>query len=223
MKIDGAVPGLQFAVPHGMRRIIGALLCVVTWSAPASADTHLELSFAFIGGQRSYDDATFSYSEGTASPSLGGSFSAPPFSGVSVAGPGVETGLIVNNVRFSFGYHRPYARLSSAQRTAPLAETAPVQVHRVDIRELRYGVGYEQRFDRFALFADLIGTADTVAAKLTVGDLQSTYDSTNFGYSIRVGGRYAINRHYFAHASVEFGLGSNIDGNGLAGVGLRIP
>ena len=88
---------------------------------------------------------------------------------------------------------------------------------------MRYGIGYERTFDKYAVFADLIGTADTVSAKLTVGDLQSTYNSTNFGYSVRVGGRYAINRHYFAHGSVELGLDSNIAGSGYAGVGIRIP
>lgn len=200
-----------------------AFLCLASWATPAVADTHFELSFAFIGGQRNYENATFSYSEGTASPSLGGSFRSPPFSSVSVAGPGVETNLTVSGVRFSFGYHKPYARLTSSQRAAPLAESAQVQVHGLGIRELRYGIGYERTFDRFALFGDLIGTADKVSAKLTIGDLQSTYESKNFGYSARFGGRYAINRHYFAHASVEFGLNSNVDASGFAGVGLRIP
>lgn len=209
----------------GMRNLFVSALCLGLWTSPALADhnTHFDMSFSFLGGERSYDNATFGYAEGTASPSLGGSFTSPPFSGVRVAGPGGEANLVVHGVRFTIGYQRPYATLTGQQRSTPLAEAPQVQVHRLDIREIRFGLGFEKQLDRFTLFADLMGTSDKVVAQLTAGDEQSSYESKNFGYSGRLGLRYAINRHYYAHASAEFGLGGNVDGSGYVGVGFRTP
>ena len=208
-----------------MRKLFLASLCLGLWTSPALADrdNHFDISFSFLAGQRSYDGATFGYTEGTASPGLGGSFNAPPFAGVSVAGPGGEANLVISRVRFTIGIQRPYANLAAAQRTIPLAQTSPVQVHGLNIFEVRYGLGYEFPVKRFTLMADLMGTTDKLSALLTVGDEQATYESKNFGYSARIGARYAINRLYYAHASAEFGMGGNIDAGGYVGVGFRTP
>ena len=208
-----------------MRKPIVASLCLIFWTSPAFADrdNHFDMSFSFLAGQRSYDGATFGFSDGTASPSLGGSFQSPPFTGVSVAGPGGEANLVISRVRFTIGIQRPYASLASDQRKIQLADASSVQVHGLSVFEVRYGLGYEYPFDRFTLFADLMGTADSLSALLTVGDDQATYKSENFAYSGRIGGRYAINRHYYFHASAEFGMVGNIDAGGYLGVGFRSP
>lgn len=208
-----------------MRKLIVASVCLGLWTSPALADrdTHFDMSFSFLAGQRSYDGATFGFSDGTASPSLGGSFRSPPFSGVSVAGPGFEANLVVNRFRFTIGMQRPYARLVSEQRNIPLAEGPSVQVHRLDISEIRYGLGYEHPLGRFTLMVDLMGTTDKLTTQLTEGDQQASYESKNFSYSGRIGGRYAINRYYYLHGSAEFGIGGNIDAGGYLGVGFRTP
>lgn len=208
-----------------MRKLFLASLCLGLWSSPAFADrdSHFDMSFSFLAGQRSYDGATFGYAEGTASPSLGGSFSSPPFSGVAVAGPGGEANLVVDRVRFTIGLHRPYASLATEQRSLQLSGGPQVQVHKLDVFEVRYGLGYEVPLDRFMLHADLMGTTDSLSTLLTVGDDQATYKSKNFSYSARIGGRYAINDHYYAHASAEIGLIGNIDASGYIGVGFRAP
>lgn len=208
-----------------MRKLFVASLCLGLWTSPALADrdNHFDMSFSFLAGERSYDGATFGFTDGTASPSLGGSLRSPPFSGVSVAGPGGEANLVVKRIRFTIGMQRPYARLVSEQRNIPLAEGPSVQVHKLDIAEFRYGLGYEHPVGPFTLIVDLMGTTDKLTTQLTVGDDQATYESRNFSYSGRIGARYAINEYYYVHASGEFGIGGNIDAGGYLGVGFRTP
>ena len=207
---------------EAMRTVWLVILSLSLWATPAAADTHFDVMFSFLGGQRGYENATFGYSEGTASPALGGSFRAEPFSGVAVAGPGGEATLVVDGLRFSFGVQSPYARLTSSQSTTRIFGSPTVQVHGLDIRELRYGLGLETKLDRLTLHADLMGTVDNVVARLTVGDKHSSYQSKNFSFSGRVGGQYEINDNYFVHAAIEAGLGGNIDVGGYAGVGFRL-
>ena len=49
---------------------------------------------------------------------------------------------VVNRIRFTIGMQRPYARLVSEQRNIPLAEGPSVQVHKLDISAIRYGLGF---------------------------------------------------------------------------------
>ncbi len=201
-----------------------ALLCGVGTARAERRNSHFDMNFAFITGARSYEQAVFAYDEGNANPAISSVFRSQPFTGVGVAGPSGEIGLVINNLRLNVGWAYPYARLGSSQQWAALGGGSTMEVRALELSEMRYGVGYEYSArNRTAIFADLIGTTDKVTAKVVVGDAQSSYVSRNFGFSARVGVRVPVAKQYYAHASGEMGLGGNLDYGAQFGVGLRLP
>lgn len=216
---------------HSIVACATALVTLLGITGPASAeDVALEMDFGFFHGTRVYDEASFSYEEGSASPAILGPFRGEPFSRVESIGPDTELRMIINHVRMTFGYSRPYARFVTpfnSQLITAGTESTSVQVRAIRSREIRIGIGAEldlgelAHYQGVAGFADLMGTADLVHADLVAGDQQSTYSASSFSFSLRGGFRVPITEYFFAQAIGEYGLVGNIGYGGRFGVGLR--
>ncbi len=193
-------------------------------AAPARADSadHLGIEFDFLVGGRSYDKARFSLIDGDTSPSLVAAFEGSPFDGVAVAGAGVDTHISIDHVRFAVGFAWPYVQFDGpiVARDVETLQMTTVQVRRMEAKEVQFGIGYELGVERFSAFADLVGTADSVETDLAVGDAQGTYRTRGFGFSSRVGGRYAFHDFFYLHAGGEIGLIGHRDWGVIAGIGM---
>jgi hypothetical protein len=209
-----------------MRRAILVLSLAATLFAarPALADgaDHVGIEFDFLVGARSYDKARFSLIDGDTSPSLVAAFEGSPFDSVAVAGAGVDAHLSIDHVRFSFGFARPYVQFDGpiVARDAETAQMTTVQVRRMEAKEVQFGIGYELGIERWSAFADLVGTADSVETDLAVGDAQGTYRTRGFGFSTRVGGRFAFHDLFYLHAAGEIGLTGHRSYGLIAGIGM---
>jgi len=193
-------------------------------AGPAQADgaDHLGIEFDFLVGARSYDQARFSLIDGDTSPSLVAAFEGSPFDGVAVAGAGMDAHLSIDHVRFAVGFARPYVQFDGpiVARDVETQQMTTVQVRRMEAREVQFGVGYELGVERWSAFADLVGTADSVETDLAVGDAQGTYRTRGFGFSTRVGGRYAFHDLFYLHAGGEIGLTGHRSYGLIAGIGM---
>jgi hypothetical protein len=190
---------------------------------PALADEdHLAVEFDFLLGARSYDQARFSLTDGDTSPSLVAAFEGSPFDGISVAGVGMDAHIAINHVRFAVGFARPYAQFDRpiVARDEVTAQAMTVQVRRMEVKEVQFGLGYEHGIGPASLFADLVGTADTVETDLAVGDAQGTYRTRGFGFSTRLGGRLPFHELFYLHAAGELGLTGHRSWGVMAGIGM---
>jgi hypothetical protein len=199
---------------------------LATTASPAHADrdgrTHMELTWGFVGGQRSYAHQAFAFKEGDVSPALAEPFLGEPFDGVPVLGMGFEVRLVTRGIRTALGYEYPYPRIDPPIMLAT-AGGPPAQVRALETSELRLSMGYEYAWEPAVVYADLVGTAYEAKAKVVVGDAQSTYDTSGFSFAARVGARLAINKNYFAYAHGEAGLTGHILWAAHGGLGVNVP
>jgi hypothetical protein len=193
--------------------------------ALADADDHVGIEFDFLVGARRYDQARFSLIDGNTSPSLVAAFEGSPFDGIAVAGAGMDAHIAINHVRFAFGFAWPYVQFDGpiVSRDAETAQATTVQVRRMEAKEVQLAVGYEHGLGPVSLFADLVGTADSVETDLAVGDTQGTYRTRGFGFSTRAGGRYRFHEMFYLHAAGELGLTGHRSWGLVAGVGMGTP
>ena len=205
--------------------LIAALLTSASVLPSARADGGSGLEFDFLAGARSYDAARFTRIAGDASPSLIAAFEGAPFDDVSVAGVGVDFHIMVNGIRFSTGYARPYVQFSGPIITQDpvTARAATAQVRSMEASEIQFGLGYERDFEVVAGFADLVGTIDTVDTDIAVGETQGTYRSRGFGFSARAGVRRAIHDMFYLHAAGEVGLTGDRNYGVVFGIGFGKP
>lgn len=200
-----------------------ALAMTALAARPALADDgHLAIEFDFLAGARSYDKARFSRIEGDTSPSLVAAFEGSPFDGVAVAGAGAEAHIAVNQVRFAVGFAWPYVQFDGpiVARDAETAQATTVQVRRMAAKEVQFGLGYELGVGPASIFADLVGTADSVETDLAVGDAQGTYRTKGFGFSTRLGGHLPFHELFYLHAAGELGLTGHRSWGVVAGIGM---
>jgi len=210
-------------------RLAPIAVAVISLTSLAHADsdrerTHLELTWGFLGGERSYAHQSFAYSEGGASPALEAPFVGAPFDGVPVAGMGFEVRWTTNGVRAGIGAEYPFPRIEPDIMLAVAGGGPAAKVRSLETQEFRMSIGYEVLLgDLFTVYGDVIGTAYSADAKVVLGNEQSTYSTSGFGFSARGGGSVLINEHYFAYAHVEGGLTEHVLWAGHAGVGFRVP
>lgn len=208
-----------------MQRTVLAVIVVASLGWVGTAEAGGGLEFDFLAGRRNYQAARFSRTEGDTSPSLIAAFQGAPFSGVTVAGVGFESNLTINGVRFAIGYARPYVQFSGpiVAQDPVTALVSTVQVRSMKATETLFGLGYQIAVKQAKLSMDLVGTAETVATDLAIGEHQGTYEATGFGFSVRAGVRYPIRPGFYAHAAAEVGLTGSTTVNATFGVGAGLP
>lgn len=181
---------------------------------------HVEFKLSILAGMRSYDRANFSAEQ--VREDVADEISDASFDRTTVAGAGAEFHVVVYDVRLGIGIDRPYTLVSEGSVTTD--EGRNLDVRGLDTREIRYSVGFQHDFGKVTAITDLIGTADQLSLNTESGDAQTTYESDNFGFSLRVGAHIPVfNRRLFGHAAVELGLESNVDASLYVGAGVRIP
>jgi hypothetical protein len=209
-------------------RFVPVAVAVLSFSSPAFAErrkqgTHIELTWGFLGGERSYAHQSFAYSEGGVSPALEAPFVGEPFDGVPVAGMGFEVRWVQKGVRAGIGAEYPFPKIEPNIMLATAGGGPPAKVRSLDTEEFRLLFGYEYPVSKqVALYADLIGTAYTADAKVTFDGEQSTYTTSGFGFSARGGARLHINKYYFAYAHGEGGMTEHVIWAAHAGLGFFI-
>ena len=208
-----------------MTRSVLAVIVVASlgWAGTAEAGGGVE--FGFLSGRRNYEAARFSRTEGDTSPSLISAFQGAPFSGVTVAGVGVEANMTIRGIRFAVGYARPYVQFSGpiVARDPVTAMTSTVQVRSMKATETLFALGYQVGFKRAKLSLDLVGTAGTVDTDIAIAEHQGTYESSGFGFSVRTGVRYPIRPGFYVHASGEAGLSGSTTLDATVGIGSGFP
>jgi hypothetical protein len=203
--------------------VAASLAALAATAGTAHAGGGLELGF--LGGQRNYQSARFARTAGDTSPSLISTFQGSPFDGVTVAGVGFEMNMTIDGVRVAFGYARPYVQWSgpimSIDPATRLVSTA--QVRSMDATEKLFALGYQVGLKKAKLSLDLVGTAGTVTTDLAIGEQQGTYESSNFGFSLRTGVRYPFHKAFYFHAAGEAGLSGSTTFGATFGIGSGIP
>lgn len=208
-----------------MPRTVSVVVLVATlgWAGTAEAGGGVE--FNFLTGQRNYQQARFTRTDGDTSPSLISTFQGAPFDGVTVAGVGFEMNMTVNHVRFAFGYARPYVQFSGPILSVdPMTRvTSTAQVRSMNADEKLFALGYQVGFKKAKVSFDLVGIADTVDTDIAINEMQGTYESTGFGFSVRTGVRYPFHNAFYLHASAEGGISGSTTFGATFGIGSGIP
>ena len=202
-----------------------AMFVVVAVGGTARADLRhrdrVEVTFGFLGGQRSYAHQSFAFDEGDASPALATPFVGAPFDGVRVLGFGFDMRVSMRGVRAAYGREFPYPEISPDIMLAT-ASAVPARVRSLETSEHRLSVGYEFVLDRITAYADVIGTAYHASAKVVVGELQSTYSTQGFGFSTRAGLQVPITKYYFVYGHGEVGLTGHVLWAAHIGLGFNL-
>lgn len=209
-----------------MKRIVPAAVLAVSLALGAgTAEAGGGLEFNFLTGQRDYQSARFSRTAGDTSPSLISTFQGAPFDGVTVAGVGVEMNMTVNHVRFAYGYARPYVQFAGPILSYdPMTRvTSTAQVRSMNANEHLFAIGYQAALKKARISFDLVGIVDSVDTDIAINEMQGTYESTGFGFSVRTGVRYPFHQAFYLHASVEGGLSGSTTFGGTFGIGTGIP
>ena len=207
------------------RSVLAAVIAVSLAATAGSAHAGGGVEFNFLAGHRNYTAARFTRTEGDTSPSLISTFQGAPFDGVAVAGVGFETNIVVDGVRLSIGYARPYVQFAGPIVTMDpetrIVSTA--QVRSMDAHETLFGLGYQVGFKKAKLSFDLVGTAEKVATDIAMGERQGTYESTGFGFAIRTGIRYQFSKGFYLHGSAEGGISGSTTFGATFGIGAGLP
>ncbi|HVV85083.1 MAG TPA: hypothetical protein VHE35_18590 [Kofleriaceae bacterium] len=182
------------------------------------------IEVGFLTGVRSYQAAHFARTEGDTSPSLVTTFQGSPFDRVKVAGLGFEMNFVVNGVRLSWGYARPYTQFSGPiQAMDPETRLVSIaQVRSVDASEKMLAIGYQLGFKKARFSLDLVGTASTVSTDIAIGEQQGTYEATDFGFSLRTGLRYPFHKAFYLYGTGEGGLSGSTTFGATFGVGSGV-
>lgn len=208
-----------------MQRSVLAVVIVATvgWAGTAEAGGGLELNF--LAGQRNYQAARFTRTDGDTSPSLISTFQGAPFDGVSVAGVGFESNIVVDGVRISVGYAKPYVQFAGPIITMDpdTRVISTAQVRSMEASETLFGLGYQLAFKKAKIAVDLVGTAEKVSTDIAMGEKQGTYESTGFGFSIRTGVRYPFSKGFYLHGGAEGGISGSTTFGATFGVGAGLP
>ena len=208
-----------------MKRNVLVAVLGISLGLVGTAEAGGGLEVGFLTGQRNYQAARFSRTSGDTSPSLISTFQGPPFDGISVAGVGIEANLVIEGVRVSFGYARPYAQFSGPIVTHDpvTAVTSTAQVRSMNASETLFGLGYQVSLKKTRLSLDLLGTADTVTTDIAMGDKQGTYEASGFGFALRGGVRHPFHKAFYVHASGEAGLSGSTTWGAMFGIGTGMP
>jgi hypothetical protein len=208
-----------------MQRIAPVTVLVATLGWVGTAEAGGGIEFNFLAGQRNYEHASFSRSEGDTSPSLISTFQGAPFDGVPVAGVGFEMNMTVNHVRFAYGFARPYVQVDGPilSMDPSTRVTSTAQVRSMHAKEHLFALGYQAALKKARISFDLVGSVSTVSTDIAVNEMQGTYDATGFGFSLRTGVRYPFHKAFYAHASLEGGLTGSTTFGGTFGIGSGIP
>lgn len=215
----GGARGLALARRRGVpipRLVLVASFLLASFGGlgAAAAGGGLELGFAI--GRRDYHLERFTRTEGDTTPSLVSTFEGDPFSGLAMAGVGLEWNLAIDGLRVAYGYDKLYPQglgPISAHDPATAAVTS-AQVRRMVATEHKLGLGWEQRVRPVFLSLDLVGTIGTVETDIAIGERQGTYESTGFGFGLRAGVRYPFRKGVYLHAAGEAAL------SGAPGLGV---
>jgi hypothetical protein len=208
-----------------MHRNVLAAVIVATlgWAGTAEAGGGLELNF--LAGQRNYQAARFTRTAGDTSPSLISTFQGAPFDGVAVAGVGFESNIVVDGVRISVGYAKPYVQFAGPIITMDpdTRVISTAQVRSMEASETLFGLGYQVGFKKAKIAFDLVGTAEKVSTDIAMGEKQGTYESTGFGFAIRTGVRYPFSKGFYLHGGAEGGISGSTTFGATFGVGAGLP
>jgi len=202
------------------RTIVGLALFasfLAAGAAVAAAETeegdHFELTMGFIAGARRYDRESFSRESGggdvAGAKALVEPFGNAPYDGCTALGLRYDLRLVVAHVRMTVGVDFPFASFAPAdtRRSYDVAGVErEITVRKIRPYELRFGIGGELAFGRFAPFADLVGEVDWVDTVLAVDGATVGYEACSFGFSARAGARVYVRDWFFVAAAGEIGI-----------------
>ena len=190
--------------------------------------SHFELSMGFMGGDRDYRGAGFSYTGGAGGVVGGGKslvepLERSPFAGARVYGPAWELRQVFDRVRFTVGLQKPFTSFRLSESTSVTADGQQVGARSLSSWELRFGLGYEYQLGPVTPFVDLMGQIDWLSAELTVDQQPATYRATSFALSARGGLRIQVSKLVFVAPSAELGLTGDARWTAQLMVGLKLP
>ena len=189
--------------------------------------SHFELAMGFMGGDRDYRGAGFSYTGGEGGAGGGKSLIEPlersPFDGARAFGPSWELRQVVERVRFTVGLQKPFTSFRLSDATSVTADGQQVGARSLSSWELRLGLGFEYQLGRVTPFVDLIGQIDWLTAQLTVDQQPATYRASSFAMSARGGARIQVSKLVFVAPSAEVGFTGDVRWTAQLMVGIKLP
>lgn len=197
--------------------LVGAVLLLQAAAAVADGfeegPDHFEFTMGFVAGERRYAGESFAHESGGGGVEGAGALVAPfdgaPYDRVTALGLRYDLRLVVSYVRMTVGVDFPFASFEPDD-TRGTYDVGGVEreivVQRLRPYELRFGIGGEYAFARFAPFVDLIGEVDWVKTALAVDGATVEYEASSFGFAVRAGARLHLREWFFVTVAGDVGI-----------------